>query len=65
MKELKLGGVGAFAADLDDFKGLCGEKWPLLLAIHKELRGKKIRFLNYVCIINCKHLHARLAVSYF
>lgn len=32
--------MAAFAADLDDFKGLCGERWPLLLAIHKELKGK-------------------------
>lgn len=38
-KEQNLGGVAAFAADLDDFKGLCGDRWPLLLAIHRELKG--------------------------
>lgn len=39
VKEQHLGGVSVFAADMDDFKGLCGEKWPLLTTIHRELTG--------------------------
>lgn len=39
MKDNNLGGVSVWAADFDDFKGLCGVKWPLLTAINKDLRG--------------------------
>ncbi|KAG5889208.1 hypothetical protein JTB14_033286 [Gonioctena quinquepunctata] len=38
-KEQGLGGVSVTAADLDDFKGLCGEKWPLLTVVNRELKG--------------------------
>ena len=37
-----LGGAMIWAIDLDDFKGLCGPKWPLLSAIHSGLREKRI-----------------------
>nr|XP_022917656.1 probable chitinase 10 isoform X3 [Onthophagus taurus] len=39
VNEKKLGGVYTWSADLDDFKGLCGEKWPLLNTIAKNLKG--------------------------
>lgn len=38
VKKKDLGGVFAWAVDLDDFKGLCGDKWPLLTTINKNLR---------------------------
>ncbi|KAJ8920078.1 hypothetical protein NQ315_011732 [Exocentrus adspersus] len=34
-----LAGVYVFAADLDDYKGLCGDKWPLLTSINRDLNG--------------------------
>lgn len=39
VKKRDLGGVFAWAADLDDFKGLCGSKFPLLSSINKQLKG--------------------------
>nr|AUF41628.1 chitinase 4 [Rhynchophorus ferrugineus] len=41
VKQNQLGGVFAWAADLDDFKGLCGDKWPLLNTINGGLRANK------------------------
>ncbi|XP_050304967.1 probable chitinase 10 isoform X2 [Anthonomus grandis grandis] len=40
VKKHNLGGVYAWAVDLDDFKGLCGNKWPLLGTINKQLKDK-------------------------
>lgn len=40
MQDMNLGGVFVWAADLDDFKGVCGLKWPLLTTINRHLRGK-------------------------
>nr|XP_023029163.1 probable chitinase 10 isoform X2 [Leptinotarsa decemlineata] len=34
-----LGGISVAAADMDDFRGLCGEKWPLLTVVNRELKG--------------------------
>lgn len=40
VQDMNLGGVFVWAADLDDFKGVCGLKWPLLTTINRHLRGK-------------------------
>jgi hypothetical protein len=42
VQEMNLGGVFVWAADLDDFKGVCGVKWPLLSTINRHLRGKNL-----------------------
>lgn len=41
-----LGGVYVWSADLDDFKGLCGERWPLLTALKRNLKGRKFILVN-------------------
>lgn len=46
VKEHKLGGVLVNAADYDDFKGLCGAKWPLLTVINSELKGVNPIFIT-------------------
>lgn len=43
-KSKGLGGVSASTVDLDDFKGLCGDKWPLLQTVNSVLTGKFFRF---------------------
>lgn len=35
-----LGGTVVWTIDMDDFKGLCGEKYPLLEVINNKLRGQ-------------------------
>nr|WNT43924.1 chitinase 2 [Monochamus alternatus] len=47
VKVQDLAGVYVFAADLDDFKGLCGEKWPLLTSLKKDLRGGEQSSINF------------------
>lgn len=44
VKETNLAGASVWAIDLDDFKGLCQEKWPLLNVVHKSLIGKNVHF---------------------
>ncbi|CAG9856716.1 unnamed protein product [Phyllotreta striolata] len=46
VKEHHLGGVTVKAADFDDFKGLCGVKWPLLTLVNNELKGTTSTFLT-------------------
>lgn len=41
VKELNLAGASVWAIDLDDFKGLCYEKWPLLNVVRKHLRKRE------------------------
>lgn len=33
-----IGGVMIWALDTDDFRGVCGEKYPLLNTVHKYLK---------------------------
>lgn len=44
IKEINLAGASVWALDLDDFKGLCVEKWPLLNVVKKYLTGTEIQF---------------------
>ena len=37
MKEKSLAGVFFFALDMDDFKGVCGPKYPLLNAVSEAV----------------------------
>ena len=39
IKKNRLGGAMVWAADLDDFEGLYGEKWPLLSTVKNSLLG--------------------------
>lgn len=41
VKEMNLAGASVWAIDLDDFKGLCHEKWPLLNVVRKHLLGSE------------------------
>ena len=47
MHHVKLEGYGGgmiWAVDLDDFNGLCGEKWPLLNAMKAGLKDANIDY---------------------
>lgn len=46
-----------WAADLDDFEGLYGEKWPLLSTVRKSLLGTVLfmfQYMHALQIINSK-----------
>lgn len=47
VNKLGLGGVSVWAADLDDFKGICNVKYPLLSSIKKYFGGKGIIYKNF------------------
>ncbi|KAK9881823.1 hypothetical protein WA026_017335 [Henosepilachna vigintioctopunctata] len=47
VKDLELGGVFVWSADMDDFKGLCGDKWPLLSSINQHLRMHSLEEIDY------------------
>lgn len=40
IKDLGLGGASIHSLDTDDFRGLCGEKYPLLSVIRRSLQPK-------------------------
>ena len=42
VKKMNLGGAMIWSVETDDFKGKCGEKYPLLKTINSVLRGGKI-----------------------
>lgn len=37
IKDMGLGGTSIYALSMDDFRGLCGEKYPLLSVIRRSL----------------------------
>ncbi|XP_028131818.1 probable chitinase 10 [Diabrotica virgifera virgifera] len=45
-KEHNLGGIAVNAADFDDFKGLCGPRWPLMTLVNSEIKGVNPTFLT-------------------
>ncbi|GLV44511.1 Chitinase 10 [Carabus blaptoides fortunei] len=45
IKNVGLGGVSVWAADLDDFQGLCGEKYPLLNTVKRALTNNGVNFI--------------------
>ncbi|XP_045475619.1 probable chitinase 10 [Harmonia axyridis] len=47
VKDLELGGIFVWSADMDDFKGLCGEKWPLLGAVNQFLKRHTLEEIDY------------------
>ncbi|CAH0555523.1 unnamed protein product [Brassicogethes aeneus] len=46
VKQNQLGGVSIWTTDMDDFKGLCGEKWPLLNTVNKFFKGPEYPTLH-------------------
>nr|CAI5856018.1 unnamed protein product [Callosobruchus analis] len=52
-----LGGVSVIYAEDDDFRGLCGEKWPLLTTINREMKGADGQYsdpTNCAAYYNCQ-----------
>lgn len=41
IKEMNLGGASIWTVDLDDFRGICGDPWPLLNTVKRSLGGSK------------------------
>ncbi|KAJ8680393.1 hypothetical protein QAD02_016180 [Eretmocerus hayati] len=41
VKKMGLGGMMVWSLETDDFKGICGEKYPLLNVINQNLRGRR------------------------
>ncbi|KAF5303798.1 hypothetical protein FQR65_LT08134 [Abscondita terminalis] len=38
-KDMNVGGIFLSTLDLDDFKGLCGKKWPLMSVVRQHYKG--------------------------
>ncbi|KAL3269272.1 hypothetical protein HHI36_008350 [Cryptolaemus montrouzieri] len=47
VKDYELGGVFVWSADMDDYKGICGDRWPLLNAVNLYLKQHYLEEIDY------------------
>ena len=48
IKSLELGGVAVWSIEADDFRGECGQSYPLLKTINEALQNKNISLTSIV-----------------